>query len=62
MKKTSRIAAGIMLMVAIGFFIYAINHPEGAFPWSNTMTYTIYGVYLLVMIVLFIAPFADKTK
>lgn len=60
MKKVSRIIATIMLVVALGFFIYAINHPELSWPWSNAITFTIYGIYLLIMIVLFIAPFKNK--
>ena len=62
MKKVCRISASIMLVVAIGFIIFALNHPESVFPWSNTVTYTIYGIYALVMIVLFIAPFNSKNK
>ena len=62
MKKTSRIIGGVMLAIAICFIIYAIKHPEGAFPWNNAITYTIYGIYTLVMIVLFIAPFKSKNK
>lgn len=59
-KKVSRIAAGIMCVIAVGFFLYAINHPEVGFPWSNMVTYVIYIIYLLVMILLFIAPFGRK--
>ena len=62
MKKTCRIIAGVMLVSAIGFIAFALNHPESSFPWSNTVTYTIYGLYALVMIVLFIAPFKGKNK
>ena len=62
MKRTCRIIASIMLVVAIGFVIFAVNHPESSFPWSNTVTYTIYGLYALVMVLLFIAPFKGKSK
>ncbi len=62
MKKTCRIIASIMLVVAIGFIIFAFNHPEATFPWSNTITYTIYGIYTLVMFVLFITLFKGKDK
>ena len=62
MKKTCRIIAGVMLLVAIGFAFFALNHPESAFPWSNTVTYFIYGIYALVMVVLLIASFKDNDK
>ena len=62
MKKTCRIIASVMLLVAIGFIVFALNHPESTFPWSNTITYTIYGIYALVTILLFIAPFKGKGK
>ena len=60
MKKLSRIIATIMLVIALGFIVYAINHPELSWPWSNAVTFTIYGIYLLIMIILFIAPFKNK--
>ena len=60
MKKISRIIATIMLVIALGFIVYAINHPELSWPWSNAVTFTIYGIYLLIMIILFIAPFKNK--
>ena len=46
----------IMLIVAIAFIIFALNHPEKSFPWSNRITWLLYGVYFLVTIVLLIAP------
>lgn len=59
-KKCSRIIAGIMCVIAVMFLLYAINHPEASFPWSNMVTYTIYTIYLLVMLLLSIAPFHRK--
>ncbi len=55
-KKKSRIIASIMLIVAIAFFVFAITHPTASFPWSNTITYFIYAVYVVIMVLLFIAP------
>lgn len=55
-QKASRILAGVMLLFAIGFFLFAINHPEASFPWSNPVTYAIYAIYALIMAVLFAAP------
>ena len=59
-KKISRIISAVMLAAAVLFFLYALNHPEVSFPWGNAITYTLYGVYLLVMVVLAVAPFERK--
>ena len=58
-KKVSRGIAGFMLVLAAVFFIYAVSHPEGSFPWSNWITYLI---YLAVTVLLFIAPFSSKQR
>ena len=49
-KRISRIIGVIMLIVAIVFIMFALNHPEKSFPWSNTITWLLYGVYFLVTI------------
>lgn len=51
-KSISRIIGVIMLIVAIAFIIFALNHPEKSFLWSNRITWLLYGVYFLVTIVL----------
>ena len=56
-KKLSRIIAVLMLVLAIAFAVYALNHPEAGFPWNNSITYALYIAWLVVMIFLFIAPF-----
>ena len=56
-KKTSRIIGLIMLIVAIAFVFFALKHPEASLPWSNTVTYAIYAVYLIVVAILLVAPF-----
>ena len=58
-KKTSRIIAGLMILAAAAFFAYALGHPEASFPWSNKVSYAIYGAYVLIMALLFAAPFKD---
>ena len=61
MKRVySRIIGVIMLIVAIVFIMFALNHPEKSFPWSNTMTWLRYAVYFLVTMVLLIAPKIKK--
>lgn len=46
MKKIHSLIIGISLVTfAILFVVYALHHPEAAFPWSNKVTFIIYGVY-----------------
>lgn len=37
-RKVSRTIGLSMLILAIAFVAYALRHPEGSFPWSNTVT------------------------
>ena len=60
-KKACMIIAVVMLIVAVIFVIYALNNPQLAFRWSNTITYIIYLVYLVVMAAFFIAYFRKKS-
>ena len=59
-KSISRISGLTMLIIAIVFIMFALNHPEKSFPWSNTITWLLYGVYFLVTVVLLIAPKMKK--
>jgi len=61
-KKKSRMIAGMMLLFAIGFFLFAITHPTASFPWDNTVTYSIYAAYVFVMALLFVAPVRKNKK
>lgn len=56
-KKFSRIIGILMLVFAIAFLVFAFSHPEMSFPWGNTITYLLYGVYFIAMVVMLIAPF-----
>lgn len=56
-KKFSRIIGIVLLALAVAFVIFAFSHLEMSFPWSNTVTYLLYSVYLIAMVVLLIAPF-----
>lgn len=47
-KKHSRIIAVIMLVIAVIFIGIALNNPQASFPWSNTITYIFYGIYIIV--------------
>ena len=59
-KRISRIIGLTMLIIAIVFIMFALNHPEKSFPWSNTITWLLYGVSFLVTVVLLIAPKIKK--
>lgn len=52
----------LMVMVAIIFFVFALNHPEMSFNWSNTINYTIYIVYFVVMLAMFILSVVFRKK
>ena len=59
-KSTSRFVGLVMLIIAVAFIVFALNHPEMSFPWNNTITWLLYGLYVLVIVVLFIAPKMKK--
>ena len=59
-KSTSRIVGLVMLIIAVAFIVFALNHPEMSFPWNNTITWLLYGLYVLVIVALFIAPKMKK--
>ena len=40
----------VMFIIAIGFIIYAFNNPQASFPWSNSITYGIYLIYIVATI------------
>ena len=46
----------VMLAVAIAFVAFAFSHPEASFPWSNSITYTIYRLYAITMVVFILIP------
>ena len=53
-------AYNLEMIIAIAFIVFALNHPEMSFPWNNTITWLLYGVYFLVTVVLLIAPKIKK--
>ena len=59
-KKNSRIIALVMLVVAVAFIVFAMGHPEMSFPWSNTITWGLYGLYAVVAVIFLIAPTKKK--
>ena len=59
-KSASRIIGLLMLIIAVIFIMFALNHPEMSFPWNNTITWLLYGLYVFVTVVLLIAPKLKK--
>ena len=59
-KSTSRIVGLVMLIIAFAFIMFAVNNPEMSFPWNNTITWLLYGLYVFVTVVLLIAPKLKK--
>lgn len=59
-KLGSRIIAACLTGFALGFVWYALRHPEACFPWGNGATYTIYILYAVVTVLLWIAPFSNR--
>ena len=59
-KSASRIVGLVMLIIAVAFIMFAMNPPEMSFPWNNTITWLLYGLYVLVTVVLLIAPKMKK--
>ena len=46
----------VMVVIAIAFVVFVLNHPEMSFTWSNTITWVLYGLYAIVTVVLLITP------
>ena len=53
-SKVFFIVSIIMLIIAVGFIFFAFSNPQGSFPWSNAVTYTIYLFYIVIMVGFFI--------
>lgn len=45
-SRTSVIIGTIMLIIAGGFVAFALQHPELSFPWSQRVTFMLYGAYI----------------
>lgn len=48
-KKTSLLIGVFLLVIAVCFIGYAINHPEATLPWSNRVTFMLYGIYVWLL-------------
>ena len=45
-SRTSVIIGTIILIIAGGFVAFALQHPELSFPWSQRVTFMLYGAYI----------------
>ena len=49
-KATSLMIGAFLAAIAVCFVSYAAGHPEASFPWSNRITFMIYGVYIWLLL------------
>ena len=61
MKKIFLLSACVLIVIAVCFVIYAMWHPELSFPWSVSITYVLYGLYVDAIVLLFILAFWKRT-
>ncbi|WP_418418302.1 hypothetical protein [Anaerotignum lactatifermentans] len=59
-KRACRKLGLLLLVLAVCCVVYALGHPTGSFPWSNSVTYGVYLVYILVTAAFLWAPFGKK--
>ena len=45
-SRTSVIIGTVILIIAGGFMAFAMQHPELSFPWSQRVTFMLYGAYI----------------
>lgn len=56
-KRILRIISFIMLVIAISFIYYALNHPESSWSFSLELVYFMYLCYVIIMIACIIISF-----
>lgn len=57
MKKQFFIPACVLAIAAIGFGLYTSGHPELSFPWNDQISHILYGVYVDIVVLLFVLAF-----
>lgn len=64
MKKATSLMIGVILgVIAVCFVGYAAGHPEASFPWSNRITFLIYGAYVWLLLKFLVdIPFLTKKR
>ena len=62
-RKTSLAIGAVLAAIAVCFVSYAAGHPEASFPWSNRITFMLYGAYVwLLMKFLVDIPFLSAKR
>lgn len=62
-RKTSLAIGAILAAIAVCFVVYGAGHPEASFPWSNRITFILYGAYVwLLMKFLVDIPFLSAKR
>lgn len=62
-RKTSFAIGAVLTAIAVCFVFYAAGHPEASFPWSNRITFMLYGAYVwLLMKFLLDIPFLSGKR
>ena len=62
-RKTSLAIGAVLAAIAVCFVVYATGHPEASFPWSNRITFMLYGAYVwLLMKFLVDIPFLSAKR
>ena len=62
-RKTSLAIGAVLAAIAVCFASYAAGHPEASFPWSNRITFMLYGAYVwLLMKFLVDIPFLSGKR
>ena len=62
-KSASLMIGGILAAIAVYFVVYAAGHPEASFPWSNRITFMLYGAYVWLLLKFLIdMPFLTKKR
>ena len=59
-KNRNRIIGVLMLIVAVLFIGFSLYNPQASFPFSNTITYFIYAIYISIMAILLVNGFKKK--
>ena len=61
-RRILLVISTLMALFAIAFVVYALGNPQASFPWSNAITYTIYFVYLVAMVLVMALSRLEKMK
>lgn len=50
MKGKTSFIIGVVLLIIAGIFVtFALQHPELSFPWSQRVTFMLYGAYIWLL-------------